>query len=152
MRLFLAGYGNDSPDRFFARIASCGADLAVDIRLRPRGRLPDYSGSRFLCRLGTSVGEAVHEPRLGNRRYRNGGVDVSDVGIAWLAEQLRRGRLPLLVCACLESLRCHRQYIAGRIAEVLPELVIVDVSVAIPNRRPHESRSCAKSAASESRR
>lgn len=129
-RLFTAGYGGSTPPALAAALAKCGADLAVDIRYNPWSPVPDYRASRFLALLRDRAGiaEALHQPALGNRAYKSGGMDVPESGIDWLVDQLGGGRSVVIICACRDPAGCHRTHVATRVKDRLPDVEVHELA------------------------
>lgn len=91
--------------------------IVVDIRFAPWSQAPIWRKHHLQEQLGYRY---QHVPELGNRNYKNGGpieiVNI-DLGLKRLLsivddeDMLIREeyRCPLILCACTEYERCHRQ-------------------------------------------
>jgi hypothetical protein len=130
-RLYLAGYGNAIPERFFEHMRSCAVDLALDARIFPRGWSPAYCGRAFLGHLVAEGGaaRAQHAPGLGNAAKRDGGeMRLADgASLDKLVQRLQTGSVVMVICGCRDGARCHRTLIARLASEQLPELEIIEI-------------------------
>jgi hypothetical protein len=137
-RLYLAGYGNAEPAAFFARLRVHNIDVALDVRLNPRGRLPAFTGESFLKGLVKEGGarRARWVPRLGNATLERDGPPrlVDPSALDDVVRVLRRAENVALICACWLSATCHRLAIAERISERLPTVEIVNLDMPFPKR------------------
>ncbi len=137
-KLYLAGYGAADPDSFFAALAGYQIDLALDVRLVPKGWSPRYTGAAMLDGLQTAgARRARWTKRLGNAgRFDGSGMRLDDPSaIADVVLVLNRGFSVLLVCGCGDATKCHRTMIAGLVQAVSPETEVIDVPTIPPVRR-----------------
>lgn len=115
--LFTFGYANARLEQFAYRVHELRA-TAVDIRLVPRSRRPEWNRSRLVRALGDRYHHVRH---LGNLNYRSGGaIQLSDAakGIDEVAELLPRGPV-VLICACRQRNGCHRDTVAALLSKSL---------------------------------
>lgn len=80
--------------------------VVVDIRFRPRSRIPDWSGGRLQKLLGDRY---RHLPSLGNRNYKGGPIEFVDLaaGRVEVGELLKQQPV-ILLCICANVHHCHR--------------------------------------------
>jgi hypothetical protein len=137
-RLYLAGYGNAEPAAFFARLRAHQIDVALDVRLSPRGRLPELTGQAFLDALVESGGarRARWVPRLANGTLeRDDPPQLVDPGaVDDLIQVLALGRKVALICACWRTVTCHRRVIAEQVSGRLPTVEVVNLDMPFPKR------------------
>ena len=137
-KLYLAGYGGTAPDAFFETLRPYGIDVALDIRIAPKGWSPSYTGSEFLRRLVDDGGarRARWARGLGNAgRFDGTGMRLADPGaVADLVSVLDRGLSVVVVCGCGDEAACHRALVAAKVREAAPYAVIASIS--LPPRPP----------------
>lgn len=121
--IYLTGYGNQTPDKFFERIEYAGDScLILDVRARRRSWARSYTGptTELVCNQRGHRYLWLHE--LGSASYNGGEVELVNepVGMMALECQVRRAEIPVvLMCAELRSTDCHRLVVARRFAERL---------------------------------
>lgn len=139
--LFTAGYGNQKPEDFLARLKDAGVTVVLDVRREGSGaRLSVYRPGKSIAALFATAG--IHyrggHP-LGNvydtlEEYRE--WVTSDCGMKWinvLAYNIQStGNDVCLLCAerdaykfddekwkCRGAVNCHRVYVADALVEIL---------------------------------
>lgn len=124
--LYTAGYTGLSIYDFHRVVETLDVSI-VDIRLHPRSRNADWSRLRLRRRFGARYTHVTH---LGNLKYRDkeplppllldwelGLIRVRSV----LSDTLRP---MLLLCACRNFYKCHREAVAVRLQKEMPWLRI----------------------------
>jgi hypothetical protein len=137
-KLYLAGYGGTAPDAFFETLRPYGVDVALDIRIAPKGWSPSYTGPEFLRRLVEDGGarRARWARGLGNAgRFDGTGMRLADPGaVADLVSVLDRGLSVVVVCGCGAEEGCHRALVAAKVREIAPDAEIAGIPM--PPRPP----------------
>jgi len=150
MRLFTAGHSTVALDAFVGLMTDNGIDLAVDVRSKPRSRLPHFDqvpleealgdvGVRYRF-LGEKLGGMPQDPRIAER-WRQGhldpvivahlrGTEAWQEGIAELVRLVQHADAAVcIVCSEGDPNECHRKAVALDAAEALPGLEIVHLTV-----------------------
>jgi len=109
------GYGNKTPEVFFAELEAMDPDLVVDVRDSPRGWSPAYSKAGLEKRLGAKY---MWLPVCGNAT-RELPPTLNDE--AACLDEIRKlmaahGQI-VLFCAEMDERRCHRNYIKKRLTQ-----------------------------------
>ena len=126
--LYTIGYGGSTPEKVAARLHEHGIDLLLDVRARPRTRIPGFSKnqlSRFMLEQGITYS---HVEALGNLN-RNAGPDAPVVLVnEEHGLQILRGALgdhPVaIMCAEKSYLGCHRRDIAEKLQHRVADLTV----------------------------
>ncbi len=155
MNVYTAGHSTAGLDDFIALLLEHGVEVAVDVRSKPRSRLPHFdqapleaaveaAGLRYRF-LGDRLGGVPRDPRIA-ARWRQGHLDPIIIGhlrstdewtdgIAELTRMARAGGGTAICVICSEADpdECHRKAVALDLAEALGDAQIVHLAV---NRRP----------------
>lgn len=95
--------------------------IVLDIRLNAWSANPSYSKAGLREAIEAAGHRYRHEPRLGNRAYRSGGMEIADPSrIALIVTLLDQGHVALL-CACAEIATCHRLVVTEMVLDARPE-------------------------------
>ena len=116
--IYSLGYLSSTPDDVKAYVDTLGARL-VDIRFSPRSRNPNWTMAALIRLVGAD--RYLHEQRLGNVNYRNGGpIRLWQPEAALPAMRAELADHPvILLCACREWQPCHRRVAADFLSQQL---------------------------------
>lgn len=125
--LYLIGYGNQVPERFFERLEgslptqngdSC---LLIDVRRNRRSWAWSYSGPQVEFVVKKRGHQYIWLHELGNvGNASHVGLINEPAGLMALEQQIRHSKRPVvLLCAELRSRDCHRSVVARKLAERL---------------------------------
>lgn len=106
MKIYTTGYANQSVADLTALLDSLDAVLA-DIRFAPYSRRLEWRKTYLTLLLKHRY---RHVPQLGNRKYKEGGIQIHnlELGVRLIAS---REENVVLMCACAELENCHRRIV-----------------------------------------
>ena len=134
MTIYTIGYGNDSPDKFLARLKAAGIDYVIDVR---RANTKSWCGKYIPTKIRAWL-DSVDIAYIQSSVFGNGfdclseyaeylaNVRYMQFAISWLVfdiRKLRYGERPCLLCseklAYMKTgeVNCHRVYLAAELAK-----------------------------------
>ena len=124
------GYRGRSFSGLAELLGEHGVGVLIDIRYAAETRQKTFAKSTLSKRLPAEAGIAyVHCGALGNRNYRSGPIKIVDLEAG--AEEVERlvaeHETAAIMCACRSVEGCHREAVAGALAERNPGWQIVHI-------------------------
>jgi uncharacterized protein (DUF488 family) len=119
VKLWTFGYSGKRVEDLAARLEAMPDAMLIDVRLMPRSRAVEWSGTALHQRFGTRY---LHLRQFGNVNYKtNGPILLADAegGISALANAVctrphpEKRAMVVLLCACLVRAHCHREAVAA---------------------------------------
>ena len=151
MNIYTAGHSTGDLDAFVALMCDAGVEIVVDVRSKPRSRLPHFdraslepafltAGLRYRF-LGDKLG-GMPQDRAMIDRWRQGRLDPLIVahlrttetwhdGIDELSRLIADGggRAVCVICSEAEPNECHRKAVALDVAQAIGDAAIVHLAV-----------------------
>lgn len=151
MNIYTAGHSTGDLDPFVALMREAAIEVVVDVRSKPRSRLPHFDRASlepaFLAAdiryrfMGDKLGGMPQDRAMADR-WRQGHLDPLVVGHlrtteAWQdgIDELSRliagsgGRSVCIICSEADPNECHRKAVALDVAEALGDIEIVHLAV-----------------------
>jgi uncharacterized protein (DUF488 family) len=108
-----AGYYGRKLDDFKAEVERLGA-VVVDIRLVPQSRFfPEWRKGNLEAVFGKRY---LHVKELGNTKFKEKRIEINDLDAGLEVVTQIEGDL-ILLCACKDRNKCHRQVIGEALSE-----------------------------------
>lgn len=130
MRVVEFGYAGAGGEERLHQLMQDEKAVLVDIRLSPRSRWqPQFNRSALASTypgaylwLGDTLGNLNYKPE-----DREKGIKLvkPETGIARLITGMRKGFIPIIMCACKEFTTCHRHTVIDLLHAQVPELEVV---------------------------
>lgn len=121
-KILTFGYGNrQNYDQFFSYLSEFNVDCIVDVRLSPKAWNRKWWGDQI---RGICISKEifyVSDPSLGNTSRKKEWISPNQEKAEMTLQKISKdfkGKTLLLLCAELDSCRCHRTEVAERLCEL----------------------------------